>query len=160
MIYQVNAGIYSDAKEVLGRLFSAALPILAGLVLVGLFSYSSQFARGTQPVIAAPENFNLSVKKPAKPTPATAPQPTPSSTPSAPSAPATGITPSSLSTTANPLSTPSTTTVPTTGGLGGGDTTTTDSSGLLPATITTPPLDLQAADKQILSTGGTSITIN
>lgn len=165
MVYQVYAGVYRDSKEVWTRFASGALPLAAALVLISLFSFSTRFASGTNPSISAPKNLSLSVNESSHPS-AGKPNSNSAGSSSA-SAQSTTATQSSLSTPAQPVPVLPTTdtptlptsspTIPTSGGLGGGDTSGSDP---LPATVTVPPVDVQADGKQILSTTGTTIIIN
>ena len=170
MVYQLYAGTYHDAHESLGRFFGGALPLAAILLLIGFFSYSSHFAIGKYPRIAAPKNLSLSVNKESPNgsgnTKAVPAAPAPVSSASTPITPG-GVSdtlPSILPSTSDTTNTSGTSPgglTSTTGGLGGGSIDTSGAtSSLLPSTTTVPPLDLQTDSKQILSTDGTTITIN
>ena len=167
MVYQIYAGTYSDGRESLGRFFSGALPLVAALMLVGLLSYSSQFTTGREPNISSPQNLNLSASQIPRGgsgnTSSSAP-----ATPPARSLPAASSGSSEASASLLPGPSASDTSgstaeglTSTGGGLGGDSSGNADgSSDLLPATVIIPPTDLQLGDKQILSTDGTTITIN
>ena len=166
MLYIADRGIVKPLWDRLVVGFGLGAPAVAalGAILVGaaLLTSASYFARGQHPQLNMPPSRSASSTSAQKPAGSSVnSNDIGTSTPAA--SPGAALLPTNPTATATPSL--NTTTTGLVGGMGGGSdasgtTSSTSTDSLLPATLTVPPLDLQAADKQILSTDGTSITLN
>lgn len=167
MVYTAKYGLDKQVKQKIIKNTGVMLPILAVLfIAIALFSFSYRGAEGQNPIIGSPPN-NVS---------------SPGSSISPAKATGNGQSAASnvkyMQPVANIPNYPFLNMPPVVGGLGGGTSgnstpiTTTgggtpvvttgqgDSNNPAQTTVTIPPINIQAGAKQILSTGGLTLTIN
>lgn len=164
MTYIINRGVDRRLKEKIIRAISSLLPILAiGFLGAAFFSYTIDRVDGKVPNIPKPSSQDSSVISSQLPSPSLAKPEVPAGSASAQTGPAT------LSQTPRTALPPAQNLQPlSSGGMGGGQPTTASLDSASPqvsgnpvqTTVDVPPLNVQAGDKTVISSDGTSITVN